>query len=499
MFCFQCGCALNDSNRCPNCGVNVASYKKIIYTSNRLYNDGLEKAKVRDLSGAVVSLKESLWCNKYNTDARNLLGLVYYEMGEMVAALSEWVISHNYQPKDNKADLLLEQVQTTAQITNINQIIGRYNTALEAAYNGNYDVAQIQLRRVIQMNPHYIRAHQLLALLHIHDQNWNRALKVLQKCQALDQNNTTTLRYLQEVQRQISSDTDLQGGLRKVTELGGGVVSYTDGNETIIQPSGARSPGMEESRIPAGVINLLIGLLVGAAVVGFLILPARVQATRNKGAEEVRAISEQLDARNVQIQDLNTEISKLNAQEAELQERLAEYESTTDSLSASDALMLAANQYLTEPDDLDSFNEDFAGIGIDKRDTGSEAFRILYDTLLEKEGPALREYYTKTGMDAYNADTPDYAAAAEALALALSYRDPEAGQTDSSVLFAYANSVMNRYGALPEAERAGSLQDLTPAKEALEQLLNNDPESDEAEDAQNLLKQINDLLQEQND
>ena len=30
-------------------------------------------------------------------------------------------------------------------------------------------------------------------------------------------------------------------------------------------------------------------------------------------------------------------------------------------------------------------------------------------------------------------------------------------------------------------------------------LLNNDPESDEAEDAQNLLKKINDLLQEQND
>ncbi|MBQ9644540.1 MAG: tetratricopeptide repeat protein [Lachnospiraceae bacterium] len=493
MFCFQCGCALNDSNRCPNCGVGVASYKKIIYTSNRLYNDGLEKAKVRDLSGAVVSLKESLWCNKYNTDARNLLGLVYYEMGEMVAALSEWVISHNYQPKDNKADLLLEQVQTTAQITNINQIIGRYNTALEAAYNGNYDVAQIQLRRVIQMNPHYIRAHQLLALLHIQDQNWNRALKVLQKCQALDQNNTTTLRYLQEVRKQLSSETDLQGGLRKVTELGGGVVSYQDGNETIIQPSGARSPGMEESRIPAGAINLLIGLLVGAAIVGFLILPARVQATRSKAAEEIRAISEQVDAKNVQIKDLNSEIDSLGAKQEELEARLAEYESTADSLSASDALLLASEAYLRDPDDLDGFNSIFAEIGTDKRDSGSEAFRTLYDTLLEKEGPALREHYTSAGMEAYEAEVPDYAAAAENLTKAMSYADPESTEKDTAVLYAYADSVFHQYSALPDADRKNQVSELEPAKEALQWILDNAPESDQAEDAQNLLAQLNEI------
>ena len=51
----------------------------------------MAKAKVRDLSGAIVALRNSVELNKYNTNARNLLGLIYFEM-ETVAALSEWVI-----------------------------------------------------------------------------------------------------------------------------------------------------------------------------------------------------------------------------------------------------------------------------------------------------------------------------------------------------------------------------------------------------------------------
>lgn len=34
-----------------------------------------------------------------NTNARNLLGLVYFEMGESVKALSEWVISKSLQER----------------------------------------------------------------------------------------------------------------------------------------------------------------------------------------------------------------------------------------------------------------------------------------------------------------------------------------------------------------------------------------------------------------
>ena len=48
------------------------------YRSLYWYNDGLKKAKIRDLTGALASLKKSIRFDKYNKDARNLLGLVYY-------------------------------------------------------------------------------------------------------------------------------------------------------------------------------------------------------------------------------------------------------------------------------------------------------------------------------------------------------------------------------------------------------------------------------------
>ena len=73
--------------------------QKIQYAANSYYNRGLEMAKERNLSGAARFLKRALQFNKYHTDARNLLGLIFYEMGETSDARIQWVISINLQPE----------------------------------------------------------------------------------------------------------------------------------------------------------------------------------------------------------------------------------------------------------------------------------------------------------------------------------------------------------------------------------------------------------------
>ena len=90
MNCMNCGAFLADKDLdyCPHCGCNVLIQKKVEYLSKLYYNQGLEKASIRDLSGAVNCLKQSLTFNKRNIQARNLLGLVYFETGEVVAALT---------------------------------------------------------------------------------------------------------------------------------------------------------------------------------------------------------------------------------------------------------------------------------------------------------------------------------------------------------------------------------------------------------------------------
>ena len=50
--------------------------------------------------------------NKYNINARNLLGLIYCEMGEVVEALSQWVMSKNLAPDDNVAESYIKKIQS---------------------------------------------------------------------------------------------------------------------------------------------------------------------------------------------------------------------------------------------------------------------------------------------------------------------------------------------------------------------------------------------------
>ena len=111
MECYNCGIIIGRDLICPNCGADLRIYRKFVGISNYLYNEALAKAKERDLSGAIADLRLSLQYNKVNTNARNLLGLIYFEMGDGVAAIREWLISKGYQVEENRASVYLEKTK----------------------------------------------------------------------------------------------------------------------------------------------------------------------------------------------------------------------------------------------------------------------------------------------------------------------------------------------------------------------------------------------------
>ena len=105
--------------------------QKLVYQSNYWYNDGLKKAKIRDMTGAITSLKKSLQFNSENIAARNLLGLVYYGRGEVGEALVEWILSKNINSRDNIAGYYIQKIQESpADLDMINQAIRKYNQSL---------------------------------------------------------------------------------------------------------------------------------------------------------------------------------------------------------------------------------------------------------------------------------------------------------------------------------------------------------------------------------
>ena len=150
--------------------------EKILHQSNYWYNDGLRKAQIRDMSGAITSLRKSLQYNRANIDARNLLGLVYYGRGEVAEGLVEWIISKNLKPKDNLADRFIDEVQKSAKkLEQINQAVKKYNQCLIYCEQQGEDLAIIQLKKVVADHPTFLKAYQLLSLLYLHTQQYGKA------------------------------------------------------------------------------------------------------------------------------------------------------------------------------------------------------------------------------------------------------------------------------------------------------------------------------------
>ena len=303
MQCFKCGAQLGAEQTCPNCGMNVKMYKKLIAISNYLYNVGLERAKVRDLSGAVDSLKASLQYYKGNIQARNLLGLIYYETGETVSALSEWVISKNQDGRDNIADTYLHEVQSNTSLLNtVNQTIKKYNQALIYCQQGREDLAVIQLKKILSINPKLVKAHQLLALLYIRDRKYDLARKSLRAAEKIDRGNTTTMGYLAEIDGHTGNGQEKSKKQKKKEST----VEYNTGNDTIIQPTNLR-----DNSGWMMILNILVGLVIGVTVTCFLIVP-NIQQTLQKDANTaVSDANDAIAAKNQEIKELEEQVTKL--------------------------------------------------------------------------------------------------------------------------------------------------------------------------------------------
>lgn len=335
MICYRCGQDVGDAKRCPNCGADLTVFWKVRRISNSYYNLGLQQAEVRNLSGAVESLKNSLKFNKYNIDARNLLGLVYHEMGETVDALSEWVISQSYQPKDNLANRYLDEIQKNrGQLDTINQTIKKYNQALHYCQQDSRDLAIIQLKKVLSMNPKLIKGHQLLALLYLQDGKLELAKKSLRNAGKIDANNTTTLRYLKEVNTQLKEKSPSKKP--KDDDL----ISYQSGNETIIMPK-----RFKESSLGSMLAYIVTGLIVGAAVTAFLIVPNVKNQAKEDAKQQILEASDTISSNGQTIKDLEQQVKDLQDQ---LEEEANNNEKVADQIKTYERLLNAYVSYTAD-------------------------------------------------------------------------------------------------------------------------------------------------------
>ena len=299
---------------------------KLIYQSNFWYNDGLRKANIRDLSGAIVSLRRSLQYNRANIAARNLLGLVYYGRGDVVEALVEWILSKNFQSHDNIANYYISKVQEVpGELEEINQAVKKFNMSLEYAAQNGEDMAIIQLKKAIAAHPSYVKAYQLLALLYLKTEQFTAARQMLRTAHKLDTTDDFTLRYMHELNQIRKSRTvKLKENEKKDQQT----VTYNIGNETIIQPV---STNFKERTALHTVFNMLIGLGVGVAVMCFLVMPAVNSSRQKELNKQTIEFSDQIATQEAQISALKKELEEYRSTSEESENAKATGESTQES------------------------------------------------------------------------------------------------------------------------------------------------------------------------
>ena len=462
MKCYMCGTLVDQEKVCPHCGSDLKIYRVILASSNLLYNTGLEQAQVRDLSGAIVSLKKSLKYNKYNTKARNLLGLVYFELGETVLALSEWVISKNLEPDNPMADRYLDEIQNTpGMLDKLNQTTKKYNQALLYCKQGSRDLATIQLRKVLSLNPKFVAGHQLLALLYIQDGKYNEARKELNIANKIDVRNTTTLRYSREVRDKLKEQNQKRKKPKKDD-----VVSFQDGNDTIVMPNSSFSDMIDSTR--ASVVNILVGLVLGLLICFFLVIPTiRQRASENAAASLVDT--------NEELTNSASNVSSLKKKVEELNQELEKYTGKADAVGSYEKLMEAKEFF-------DANNLDKAGEALNSvnRDLLSARGQAMYDVIHAAVYAKILEETYNTAEQAYWKE--DYNAAKESFAQVV-FIDQTYHNGDA--LFYLAESQWNTW-------------DFDNAKETYQKVIDQYPNTNHARTAQERIDNYN-QIQENSD
>ena len=322
MECLNCGAPVLENGHCSACGMNYELLAKAYNTSNFYYNLGLDKASVRDLTGAIDALNLALKYNKQNINARNLLGLIHYEMGETVLGLTQWVISSNYLPEHNMATRYIQEVQADSdKLEEANQLAKQFNQSLLYAKTGTKDLAFLQLKRILAAYPHFVKGYLLLALLYMDNGNYDKAKKALKRVLRIDKNNTLAVKYLKEMGvsskdiiniKENSRHIDVDSSYSDEDQFKSDLESFVEKSlEDIDKPEKSGGSYREINHNKFNLLYVSVGLVVGILAFWLLILPTKLNSANKENRELQLAHSEEISKKNVEISDLEKQIEDL--------------------------------------------------------------------------------------------------------------------------------------------------------------------------------------------
>ena len=312
---------------CSACMKRIDWVRKIWNKSACYYNEGLVAAQNRELSRACIYLQKAITLYHYNIEARNLLGLVYLEIGQVGEALKEWIISCSLQKEENRASYYIQAMQKHPKYMEAGkEAIVLYNRALGYLKQGSIDMAMIRLKKAISLQPKLIEARVLLALVYIRQKQYTKANEQVKKTLDIDKGHQRALLYYKDLQREAANGV---------------------GNCEKVYPSRQQKPvSLSRTLDTSGYLRKRVGyFLLGSfamLILGkYLVLPSQIKNYQG----EIKQLQTSEETLSQQLQTLSetyeVKLTELENDKTKLESEVTQYKKSVNTLTQKQKLNVA--------------------------------------------------------------------------------------------------------------------------------------------------------------
>ena len=316
----------------------------------------------------------------------------------------------------------LEEIKKNkTELYKANQMIKKYNQALNYAKQGNDDLAMLQLKNVVAAIPNFVDAYLLMALLSIKEENYDDARQFLDTILKIEPDNELAVEYGKEFESKVveeepeekeSDKKEKKKEKKKQTKA-----------QTEQPPKKKESPFKissfqeNESAGKSPMFYMVTGIVIGVIVAAVLIYPTVRASFNYKSTTQVEDYKEQILAKDTQLKASDKKVKEAQKAQKKAEDELSEYIGTSKKDGVYDSLLKALQKY----SDRDYTGSADALLDIDSKKLTTKNMKSIYNDLTTKVYPnAATGLYSK-GKNAYW--SKDYKTAINYLKKAIKVRD----------------------------------------------------------------------------
>ena len=381
--------------------------------SNTYYNNALDKIKERDLTEASILLKKSIIYDKNNIDSRNLLGLIFYEYGEIVESLVQWMQSKEIEKSGgNIAREYINRVQKDNQtLQKFSAAIKLYNNSIDDIKNDRIDLALLQLLKAIELNDHHMKSLILISLIYLKNNDYIKAGGYLLKAQNIDRGNFTVNKLMNWTLKHTKKGEVREKQLKNVYSI-----KKLEDDDGITMGRYIKLTSNQKT------FFVIAGLIVGLMSYHTIAMPILRRSITNNADNRVVEYADVVSDQNKIIRDQNIELEQLRTENSEANVKLKAYEEQN---------RLFTSQYEALNEIITLFDSGYISkaateyVNLDKESITDETLIDLLNSAKSKIEGLGAKRLTELGTDSWNGGSKNQAINYYNLSLSINPNDPE--------------------------------------------------------------------------